>query len=54
MLSFELARLQIPCAEWYIAVLVHALFITPKGVCDVSRDLHKSLETNDNLVYIAR
>jgi len=28
---------------------VHASYITPKGMCDVSRDLLKFWETSDNI-----
>ena len=41
--------LQISCADWYICVLVHAWYITPKGMCDVSRGLLKFWETTDNI-----
>jgi len=52
IISLELVigtALQILFADWYIGVLMHASYITPKGMCDVSRDLLKFWETSDNI-----
>jgi len=46
--------IQISCADWYMGVLMHASYFTPKGMCDVSRDLLKFRQTSDNISSTAK
>jgi len=37
-----------------MGVLMHASYFTPKGMCDVSRDLLKFRQTSDNISSTAK